>query len=49
VWDAFCNSGLFKLWRAYFHYEWLLEEAVDPTKRYMFAEMPHGIFPWGGA
>lgn len=28
VWDAFCNSWLFKLWRAYFHYEWLLEEKV---------------------
>ncbi len=48
VWDGFCNSALFRLWRAYFHYEWLLEESVDPKKRYMFAEMPHGIFPWGG-
>uniref|UniRef100_I2CR10 Acyltransferase n=1 Tax=Nannochloropsis gaditana (strain CCMP526) TaxID=1093141 RepID=I2CR10_NANGC len=46
-WDAFCNSFLFKLWRDYFHYEYILEEAIDPKKRYLFAEMPHGIFPWG--
>lgn len=26
-----------------------IKKQVDPKKRYMFAEMPHGIFPWGGA
>ncbi|KAM3571740.1 hypothetical protein VYU27_006219 [Nannochloropsis oceanica] len=46
-WDAFCNSFIFRLWRDYFHYEYVLEEMIDPNKRYLFAEMPHGIFPWG--
>lgn len=47
MWDGFCNCWLFKLWRAYFHYEWILEERVDPNRKHIYAELPHGIFPWG--
>lgn len=47
-WDWFCNSWLFWLWREYFYYEWVLEERVeDPTQRYLYAELPHGVFPFG--
>lgn len=33
LWDGFCNSWLFTLWRTYFHYEYVLEEMIDPEKR----------------
>lgn len=49
MWDAFCNSWLFRLWRRYFHYEFILEEHIDASRKHIYAEMPHGIFPWGGA
>lgn len=48
VWDDFCYCWLFKLWRAYFHYEWILEEEIDSSRKHIYAELPHGIFPWGG-
>lgn len=48
MWDDFCYCWLFKLWRAYFHYEWILEEEIDSSRKHIYAELPHGIFPWGG-
>ncbi|CAM9104061.1 unnamed protein product [Ectocarpus sp. 6 AP-2014] len=45
--EAFCNSWLFAVWRRYFRWQCVLEEPLDPDKRYMFAEMPHGVMPLG--
>eukprot|EP00903_Cladosiphon_okamuranus_P015406 g14229.t2 len=45
--EAFCNSWLFAVWRRYFRWQCVLEEPLDQHKRYMFAEMPHGVMPVG--
>eukprot|EP00752_Nemacystus_decipiens_P008686 g7753.t1 len=45
--EAFCNSWLFAVWRRYFRWQCVLEEPLDPDKRYIFAEMPHGVMPMG--
>ncbi|KXZ51089.1 hypothetical protein GPECTOR_14g72 [Gonium pectorale] len=45
LWPAFNRMWLFKTWRHYFHYSFLIEEALDPNKRYIFVEFPHGAFP----
>lgn len=45
LWPAFNRLWVFKTWREYFSFSYYLEEACDPTKRYIFAEFPHGAFP----
>ncbi|GFR52112.1 hypothetical protein Agub_g14625 [Astrephomene gubernaculifera] len=45
LWPAFNKLWLFKTWRHYFHYSFLIEEHLDPNKRYIFVEFPHGAFP----
>jgi Diacylglycerol acyltransferase len=34
---------------AYRYFDWscVVEEKLDPSRRYMFAELPHGIMPLG--
>ncbi|CAM9868968.1 unnamed protein product, partial [Laminaria digitata] len=41
--DKFVNCWLFTVWRRYFRWQCVIEEPLDPNKRYMFAEMPHGV------
>lgn len=38
LWPAFNRLWLFKTWRHYFHYSFLIEEPLDPKKRYIFVE-----------
>ncbi len=38
LWPAFNRLWLFKTWRHYFHYSFLVEEPLDPNKRYIFVE-----------
>eukprot|EP00904_Undaria_pinnatifida_P006762 jgi/Undpi1/3215/HiC_scaffold_15.g06589.m1 len=45
--EKFVNCWLFGVWRRYFRWQCVIEEQLDPNKRYMFAEMPHGIMPVG--
>ncbi|KAG2495179.1 hypothetical protein HYH03_006785 [Edaphochlamys debaryana] len=45
LWPAFNRLWIFKTWRHYFHYSFLVEQQLDPTKRYIFVEFPHGAFP----
>ncbi|KAG2429040.1 hypothetical protein HXX76_011282 [Chlamydomonas incerta] len=45
LWPAFNKLWIFKTWRHYFHYSFLIEEPLDPNKRYVFVEFPHGAFP----
>ncbi|CAM9568751.1 unnamed protein product [Pylaiella littoralis] len=45
--EAFCNSWLFAVWRRYFRWQCVVEEELDPKKRYLFAQMPHGVMPIG--
>lgn len=45
LWGGFCRSWIFKTWREYFHYSYLLEAELDPTQHYIFAEFPHGVVP----
>ncbi|PNH06113.1 Diacylglycerol O-acyltransferase 2 [Tetrabaena socialis] len=47
LWPAFNRLWIFKTWRHYFHYSFLVEEPLDPEKRYIFVEFPHGAFPIG--
>ncbi|KAG5191032.1 mono-or diacylglycerol acyltransferase type 2 [Tribonema minus] len=44
-WEAFIHGPLFKLWRRYFDWSCEVHEQLDPSRRYMFAEMPHGVIP----
>ncbi|GIL50994.1 hypothetical protein Vafri_7066 [Volvox africanus] len=45
LWPAFNRLWIFKTWRHYFHYSFLIEEPLDPKKRYIIVEFPHGAFP----
>ncbi|KAL6760872.1 diacylglycerol acyltransferase [Haematococcus lacustris] len=47
LWTAFCKLWVFKTWRQYFRYSYFFEEKLDPTKRYVLYEAPHGTFPIG--
>ncbi|GFH14822.1 uncharacterized protein HaLaN_10943, partial [Haematococcus lacustris] len=47
LWTAFCKLWVFKTWRQYFRYSYFFEEKLDPTKRYILYEAPHGTFPIG--
>ncbi|GLI66396.1 hypothetical protein VaNZ11_010188 [Volvox africanus] len=47
LWGPFCRSKVFKTWREYFSFSYLFEEVLDPSKKYIFAEFPHGVFPMG--
>mmetsp|Transcript_15921 Transcript_15921/g.21054 ORF Transcript_15921/g.21054 Transcript_15921/m.21054 type:complete len:356 (-) Transcript_15921:167-1234(-) len=46
-WEKFLRSWIFRTWRKYFDWEMVISEELDPKKKYMFAEFPHGIFPMG--
>ncbi|CAM9607704.1 unnamed protein product, partial [Discosporangium mesarthrocarpum] len=46
-WGPFIHSWIFKIWRRYFAWQCIVEEPLDPKRRYMFADMPHGIVPLG--
>lgn len=43
----FYYSWVFALWRKYFAYSWVNYAKLEKGKKYMFLEMPHGIFPMG--
>jgi len=45
LWGPLLRSWIFKTWREYFRYSYIMEERLDPTKRYILAEFPHGTFP----
>lgn len=45
LWPAFNRLWVFKTWREYMHFSYLAEEALDPNKKYIMAEFPHGAFP----
>ena len=44
---SFYNSWLFTTWRKYFDYSWINYAKLEKGKKYIFLEMPHGIFPMG--
>eukprot|EP00750_Incisomonas_marina_P003016 INCI1281.2.p1 GENE.INCI1281.2~~INCI1281.2.p1 ORF type:complete len:309 (+),score=38.08 INCI1281.2:103-1029(+) len=46
-WDAFLDSYVMKTWRHYFQFSFVAMEELDTTKRYVFGESPHGVFPLG--
>ncbi|CAM9598235.1 unnamed protein product [Phaeothamnion confervicola] len=46
-WPAFSQCYLFRAWRRYFAMECIVTEALEPGRRYMLAESPHGIVPLG--
>ncbi len=49
-WDGFMYSYLFDVWREYFNYTYdnsEVKDKLDPNKRFIFFEFPHGIFPMG--
>lgn len=49
-WDGFMYSFLFDTWREYFDYSFdntSIKGKIDNSKRYIFFEFPHGIFPMG--
>eukprot|EP00879_Flechtneria_rotunda_P014757 GHRR01015421.1.p1 GENE.GHRR01015421.1~~GHRR01015421.1.p1 ORF type:complete len:285 (+),score=59.03 GHRR01015421.1:1233-2087(+) len=45
LWNAFCRSWIFQTWREYFKFSYLNEATLDPNKKYIFVEFPHGVFP----
>ncbi|WIA23473.1 hypothetical protein OEZ85_000218 [Tetradesmus obliquus] len=45
LWSAFCSSWVFKTWREYFSFSYLNEAELELGKRYIFVEVPHGVFP----
>eukprot|EP00899_Mesostigma_viride_P029039 jgi/Mesvir1/931/Mv17489-RA.1 len=55
-WQAFLDSWIFNAWLSYFNFEMVVEDPLDtshdpttghPKKKYLFAELPHGVFPHG--
>jgi len=48
VWPAYASGAVFRLWRSFFGFTVLAEfDTLDPERRYLFAEHPHGLFPVG--
>lgn len=45
--NAFTRSWVFAAWRAYFGWELVVEEPLDPAARYLLAEFPHALYPVG--
>lgn len=45
--NAFTRSWVFAAWRAYFGWELVVEEPLDPKGRYLLAEFPHALYPVG--
>uniref|UniRef100_A0A6V1SPI9 Acyltransferase n=1 Tax=Heterosigma akashiwo TaxID=2829 RepID=A0A6V1SPI9_HETAK len=46
-WESFLRSWVFRVWRKYFDWEMKITVPLDPKRKYLFAEFPHGIFPMG--
>lgn len=46
-WPAFLASWVFKTWRHYFEFSAVFDAPLDPTRKYVFAELPHGVYPFG--
>lgn len=46
-WDAFLASYVMKAWREYHSFSFVCLEPLDDTRRYVFGESPHGVFPLG--
>ncbi|KAG2501155.1 hypothetical protein HYH03_000970 [Edaphochlamys debaryana] len=44
-WHGFLDSGLFRLWRAYFNYSYSYEQLPDLSRPNIFVQAPHGAFP----
>ncbi|KAG8466848.1 hypothetical protein KFE25_008227 [Diacronema lutheri] len=45
--NAFGRSWVFDAWRAYFGWEMVVEQPLDPSQRYLLAEFPHALYPIG--
>eukprot|EP00199_Chlamydomonas_sp_CCMP681_P002493 CAMPEP_0119107254 /NCGR_PEP_ID=MMETSP1180-20130426/9602_1 /TAXON_ID=3052 ORGANISM="Chlamydomonas cf sp, Strain CCMP681" /NCGR_SAMPLE_ID=MMETSP1180 /ASSEMBLY_ACC=CAM_ASM_000741 /LENGTH=335 /DNA_ID=CAMNT_0007092715 /DNA_START=5 /DNA_END=1012 /DNA_ORIENTATION=+ len=47
LWPAWNRMWVFRTWRQYFNYSYFFEELLDPKKRYILYEAPHGAYPIG--
>lgn len=46
-WPEFLNWDLFRTWREYFSFSYKTTEELDPDRKVIFAEFPHGTYPMG--
>jgi len=46
-WNAFLDSYVMKTWRHYFEFSYVTLQELDTSRRYVFGESPHGVFPIG--
>ena len=46
-WDELLRSHVARTWRTYFRFSFVSMEILDPTRKYVFAESPHGVMPLG--
>jgi hypothetical protein len=42
LWPAWNRLWVFKTWREYFKYSYCFEVKLDPRRRYILFEAPHG-------
>lgn len=47
LWRKWNQLWVFKTWRQYFKFSYCFEVSLDPKKRYILYEAPHGTFPIG--
>jgi 2-acylglycerol O-acyltransferase 2 len=45
LWQAFLSNAVFRMWRRYFRFSVAYDGAVDLSQHYVFAEVPHAVFP----
>ncbi|KIZ03443.1 hypothetical protein MNEG_4518 [Monoraphidium neglectum] len=45
LWERFLGNPVFKSWRRYFRYSVAYDVPIDLSKNYVYAEMPHSVFP----
>ena len=42
-WDAYVSSAVFKTWARYFQLKVIVEGGLDDGKKYLIAQLPHGV------
>ncbi|GBF98193.1 diacylglycerol acyltransferase type 2 [Raphidocelis subcapitata] len=45
LWTRFLGNPVFMAWRRYFRFSMAYDQKMDLTKHYIYAEVPHSVFP----
>lgn len=45
LWSRFLSNRMFRWWREYFTFSYVVDQWLDLDQHYIYAEMPHGAFP----